>query len=204
VSKTINRLQQLKAKNLDRTSIVNVIGLGYVGLPFAVEKAKVGFQVIDIERNLFRTQQVNSAANYINDIDDKDLKAVVDSGHLKAVSGFEQVPSADVLVICVPTPLTKNMTPDLSYIEGVAREIANKLRPRQLITLESTTYPGTTDEVIRPILEKSGFKQGEDFFMRHSPERVGPGDQRYTTKNTNKVVGASDPDSLDVAMLFYK
>lgn len=195
---------QLKTKILDRTAVVGVVGLGYVGLPFAVEKAKVGFQVIGIEQNPQRADFVNAAKNYISDVDPKELEAVVASGKLQALCGFEQATRMDVLVICVPTPLSKNMTPDLSYIESVTRGLATELRPGQLITLESTTYPGTTDEVIRPVLERSGLKQGQDFFLGHSPERVDPGNQRYTTKNTNKVVGASDPVSLEIATLFYQ
>lgn len=195
---------RLKQKLVDRTAIVGVVGLGYVGLPFAVEKAKVGFQVIGIEMNPVRAEKVNCAENYIDDVDDDELKHVVYSGKLCAVTNFDGVASIDVIVICVPTPLTKNMTPDLSYVESVTCGIANCLRPGQLVTLESTTYPGTTDEVIRPVLEKTGLRQGQDFFLAHSPERVDPGNQRYTTKNTNKVVGASDPTSLDVATLFYQ
>jgi UDP-N-acetyl-D-glucosamine dehydrogenase len=195
---------QLKQKFIDRTAVIGVVGLGYVGLPFAVEKAKVGFQVIGIEMNPNRAEKVNAAENYINDVADDDLKQVVSIGKLKAVLGFDSIAEIDVLVICVPTPLTKNMTPDLSYVESVTRAIAKGLRPGQLVTLESTTYPGTTDDVIRPVLEESGLRQGTDFFLAHSPERVDPGNQRYTTKNTNKVVGASDPVSLDVAMLFYQ
>jgi UDP-N-acetyl-D-glucosamine dehydrogenase len=111
----------------------------------------------------------------------------------------------DVIVICVPTPLTKNLTPNLSYVENVTQEIAKHLKPGHLVTLESTTYPGTTDEVMHPVLEQtSGLKQGQDFFLAHSPERVDPGNQRYTTKNTSKVVGASDPHSLAAATLFYE
>jgi UDP-N-acetyl-D-glucosamine dehydrogenase len=195
---------ELKQKLTDRTAVIGVVGLGYVGLPFAVEKAKVGFKVIGIEMNPNRAEKVNTAENYINDVSDDDLKRVVSSGKLKAVLGFEAIGEIDVLVICVPTPLTKNMTPDLSYVESVTRGIAKGLRSGQLVTLESTTYPGTTDDVIRPILEESGLRQGTDFFLAHSPERVDPGNQRYTTKNTNKVVGASDPVSLDVAMVFYQ
>ncbi len=194
----------LKQKIIDRTAVVGVIGLGYVGLPFAVEKAKVGFQVIGIEQNPLRADQVNSAKNYIPDVDDEELKQVVTSGKLRATVGFEAVRDLDVLVICVPTPLSKNMTPDLSYVEGVTQNIAEGLRPGQLVTLESTTYPGTTDDVIRPVLESTGLQQGTDFFLAHSPERVDPGNQRYTTKNTNKVVGASDPASLAIATLFYQ
>jgi UDP-N-acetyl-D-glucosamine dehydrogenase len=195
---------KLKQKLVDRSAVIGVVGLGYVGLPFAVEKAKVGFQVIGIEMNPVRAGKVNCAENYINDVSDNELKKVVVSGKLKAVTSFELVGKIDVLVICVPTPLTRNLTPDLSYVESVTRSIATGLRLGQLVTLESTTYPGTTDEVIQPILEKTGLQQGTDFFLAHSPERVDPGNQRYTTKNTNKVVGASDPISLDVATLFYQ
>lgn len=198
-------LIDLEEKIKTHTAIVGVVGLGYVGLPFAVEKAKVGYQVLGIEQNPQRADRVNMADNYITDIKDEDLKEVVSSGNLKAVLGFERVREMDVIVICVPTPLTKNLTPNLSYIESVTYAIAQHLRPGQLVTLESTTYPGTTDEVMRPVLEQiSGLKQGEDFFLAHSPERVDPGNKRYTTKNTNKVVGASDPSSLEVATLFYQ
>lgn len=197
--------RQLQERIVNHTACVGVIGLGYVGLPFAVEKAKVNFPVIGIEQNPKRAEQVNQADNYISDVDDAELKAVVEAGKLKAYTSFDHVSKMDVIIICVPTPLTKNLTPDLSYIEKVTAEIAHHLRPGQLISLESTTYPGTTDEVMRPILEEcSGLKQGRDFFLAHSPERVDPGNQRYTTKNTNKVVGASDPLSREIAALFYQ
>ncbi|WP_413166738.1 nucleotide sugar dehydrogenase [Capilliphycus salinus ALCB114379] len=197
-------LNQLKNQIENRTAIVGIVGLGYVGLPFAVEKTKVGFQVLGVEQNPARTEKVNQAQNYISDVKDEELKQAVESGKLRAFTAFEPISDADVIVVCVPTPLTKNLTPDLSYIENVTKEIAHHLRPGQLISLESTTYPGTTDEVMKPILEKvSGLKQGEDFFLAHSPERVDPGNKRYTTKNTNKVVGASDASSLAVATLFY-
>lgn len=198
-------LESIKDKIKNHTATLSVVGLGYVGLPFAVEKAKVGFSVVGIEQNPIRAEKVNLADNYISDVKDEELKQVVASGKLKAVTNFDNVADSDAIVICVPTPLTKNLTPNLSYIESVTREIANHLRPGQLITLESTTYPGTTDEVMKPILEEvSGLKQGEDFFLAHSPERVDPGNKRYTTHNTNKVVGASDANSLDVAVLFYQ
>ncbi|MBS0015122.1 MAG: nucleotide sugar dehydrogenase [Arthrospira sp. SH-MAG29] len=198
-------LESIKDKIKNHTAVVSVVGLGYVGLPFAVEKAKVGFSVFGIEQNSIRADKVNRAENYISDVKDEELKQVVASGKLKAVTNFDKVAESDAIIICVPTPLTKNLTPNLSYIESVTTEIANHLRPGQLITLESTTYPGTTDEVMKPILEEiSGLKQGEDFFLAHSPERVDPGNKRYTTHNTNKVVGASDANSLDVAVLFYQ
>ncbi len=198
-------LLTLQEKIKTHTAIVGVVGLGYVGLPFAVEKAKVGFPVVGIEQNSIRVERVNTADNYIADVKDEDLKRVVSSGKLQAVVSFDRVAEMDVIVICVPTPLTNNLTPYLSYVEKVTQSIAKHLRPGQLVTLESTTYPGTTDEVMRSLLEEtSGLKQGQDFFLAHSPERVDPGNQRYTTKNTNKVVGASDPHSLEVATLFYK
>ncbi|MCT7974869.1 nucleotide sugar dehydrogenase [Laspinema olomoucense] len=205
MSQTPPALLTLQEKIKDRTAMVGVVGLGYVGLPFAVEKAKVGFRVLGIEQNPRRAEQVNQGDNYIGDVKDEELKQVVSSGHLQAVSSFDRVAEMDVIVICVPTPLTKNLTPNLSYIESVTEQISDRLRPGQLVTLESTTYPGTTDEVMRPLLEKtSGLQQGQDFFLAHSPERVDPGNQRYTTKNTNKVVGASDSHSLAVATLFYE
>lgn len=198
-------LDLLKDKIANKSAIVGVIGLGYVGLPFAVEKAKVGFSVIGVEQNPVRAERVNNADNYIGDVHDDDLDKVVNGGALRAVTSFDSIPEMDVIVICVPTPLTKNLVPDLSYVEGVTRSIASHLRRGQLVTLESTTYPGTTDDVMRPILEQfSGLRQGTDFFLAHSPERVDPGNKRYTTKNTNKVVGASDVDSLDVATHFYR
>lgn len=198
-------LLDLQDEIRNHTAIVGVVGLGYVGLPFAVEKSKVGFQVIGIERNPVRVERVNRADNYISDVKPEDLEQVVNSGNLRATTSFDSVSQMDVIIICVPTPLTKNLTPNLSYIENVTQEIAKRLKPGQLVTLESTTYPGTTDEVMQPILEQiSGLKLGQDFFLAHSPERVDPGNQRYTTKNTSKVVGASEPHSLAAATLFYE
>lgn len=198
-------LQALQQKIRDHTATVGVVGLGYVGLPFALEKAKVGFRVLGVEQNPARAAQVEQGHSYIADVKSEELSQVVTSGKLRATTDFDAITEMDVVVICVPTPLTKNLTPNLSYVESVTREIAQRLRPGQLVTLESTTYPGTTDEVMRPMLEQAtGLKQGQDFFLAHSPERVDPGNQRYTTKNTNKVVGASDPQSLAIAALFYE
>jgi UDP-N-acetyl-D-glucosamine dehydrogenase len=198
-------MKSLQEKIKSHEAVVGIVGLGYVGLPFAVEKAKVGFRVIGIEQNPVRAEYVNTANNYISDVKDDELEQVVKSGKLTATTDFSNVSKMDIIVICVPTPLTKNLTPNLSYIESVTQAISKHLRPGQLVTLESTTYPGTTDEIMRPILEKaSGLQQGKDFFLAHSPERVDPGNLRYTTKNTNKVVGASDPNSLEVSKLFYE
>lgn len=188
----------------DRTAKVGVVGLGYVGLPFAVEKAKVGFDVHGIDRNAERVAAVNQGQSYITDVKTATLEPLVRDGLIKAVTEFDIVDQLDVIVICVPTPLTPNLTPDLQYVENVTREIAARLRPGQFVVLESTTYPGTSEDVIQPILEESGLRVGEEFFLAHSPERVDPGNKRYTTKNTNKVVGANDPASLRVAETFYK
>jgi UDP-N-acetyl-D-glucosamine dehydrogenase len=205
MGKQTQNFLNLKNSIETKKAVVGIVGLGYVGLPFAIEKIKVGFQVLGIEQNLERVTQVNQGKSYINDVKEADLKEAVERGKLKAVANFDDIVQVDILVICVPTPLTINLTPDLSYIESVTKEIAARLRPGQLVTLESTTYPGTTDEIMKPILEtKSGLIQGEDFFLAHSPERVDPGNKRYTTKNTNKVVGASDPNSLEIATLFYE
>lgn len=186
-----------------RTALVGVAGLGYVGLPFAVEKAKMGFKVVGIDRNSRRVDMINRGENYISDVKDEELKESVDKGLISAVTGFDQAGDIDVLVIAVPTPLTKNLTPDLRFVESVTQQFAGFIRPGQLISLESTTYPGTTEEIILPILRKSGLDVEEDFFLAHSPERVDPGNQRYTTKNTNKVVGGVGPNSLEVAIAFY-
>ena len=196
--------ETLVQKINDHTAVVGVVGLGYVGLPLAVEKAKVGFRVIGVEQNPQRAAKINAGQNYIADVADADLAAVVADGRLSAATDFSRVAEMDVIVVCVPTPLTKNLTPDLRHIENVTREIAQHLRPGQLVSLESTTYPGTTDEVMLPILEGSGLKVEEDFFLAHSPERVDPGNQRYTTKNTSTIVGGVGPRSLDVAVAFYR
>lgn len=193
----------LLGKILNKTARVGVVGMGYVGLPFAVEKAKVGYDVVGIDRNAKRVERINRGVNYISDVADADLKEVVEKRLLRAVDDFSVVKDLDVIVIAVPTPLTKNLTPDLQYVENVTEEIAKYLRQGQLVSLESTTYPGTTEEIMLPILEKSGLKGEKDFFLVHSPERVDPGNKRYTTKNTSKVVGGLGPLSHELAIAFY-
>lgn len=197
------QLSALKARIYDHSALIGVVGLGYVGLPFAVEKAKVGYQVLGVEQNPVRAEKINRAENYIQDVKDDELRMLVDAGLLTAATGFSQVPDMDVIVICVPTTLTKNLMPDLQYVESVTRSIAPYLRPGQLVTLESTTYPGTTEEIMLPIFEATGLKVEEDFFLAHSPERVDPGNRRYTTKNTHKIVGGVGPVSLEIAVDFY-
>jgi len=189
----------------NRTALVGVVGLGYVGLPLAVEKAKVGFQVVGFDRNASRVASVNLGVNYIEDVLDAELRdLVLDHKRLEAATEWSRLGEMDAIVICVPTPLTRNLTPDLQFVEAVTREVARRLRPGQFVSLESTTYPGTTEEVIKPILESTGLREGEDFHLAFSPERVDPGNKRFTTRNTSKVVGAASPSSLEVALAFYR
>ena len=195
--------QTLLEKIRNHTARVCVAGLGYVGLPFAVEKGKMGFHVVGVDNKQERVDMVNRGINFISDVKDDELKDLVDRGLLSAVRSFEDAGDIDVLVIAVPTPLTKNLTPDLQSIENVTRLFAPFVRRGQLISLESTTYPGTTEEIMLPILESGGLKAEKDFFVAHSPERVDPGNPHYTTKNTTKVVGGVGPESLDVAYAFY-
>ncbi|MFZ5825013.1 MAG: nucleotide sugar dehydrogenase [Bacillota bacterium] len=187
-----------------KEALVAVIGAGYVGLPLAVEKAKVGFGVVCVEQNPNRAQMINEGRNYIRDVKDEELAKLVRDRLITATTSFAVLGEADVVIICVPTPLTENKDPDISYIVNVTREIASHLHVGQLISLESTTYPGTTEEVILPMLAPKGLRVGEDYFVSFSPERVDPGNARYTTKNTNKVVGGVTPACLDVATTLYQ
>ncbi len=195
--------EELKAKFKAHTAVVAVVGIGYVGLPLAVEKAKVGFPVIGVDRSEERVGMVNRGENYIRDVKDEELKEVVLDGRLRSSTDYSEINKADVVIICVPTPLTVHREPDLQYIENVTGEIAKHMRPGQLISLESTTYPGTTEEVILPKLAATGLEVGKDFFLVHSPERVDPGNKRYTTQNTNKLVGGVTEACTDVAAAFY-
>ncbi len=192
-------IQKIKKK----TAKVGVVGLGYVGLPFALEAAQAGYEVVGVERNPERVRKINQGRNYIDDIRETDLAREVSSGRLRAQVDFSGVEELDVVVIAVPTPLDKNLVPDLQYVKFVTQELAGHLRPGQLVSLESTTYPGTTEEVMQPILESSGLKADKDFFLAHSPERVDPGNKRWQTKNTAKVVGGVGPNSLEAALAFY-
>lgn len=194
----------LKNKIQQKTIQVGVIGMGYVGLPFLVEKARVGLKAVGIERVEARVMKIMQGESYISDVTDEDLSQLVQSKKLSATTDESVLKDCDVIVICVPTPLDKNHCPDLSFVTGASEQIAQHLRPGQLVSLESTTYPGTTEDVIKPILEKTGLCCGEDFFLAHSPERVDPGNKRFNTKNTNKVVGADDEKSLALAMAFYQ
>ncbi len=193
----------LKQKIEEHSAQIGVIGLGYVGLPLAVEKGKVGFTVLGFDINPARAAKVNAGENYIGDVKDSELKELADKGVLRATTDFSRLGECDVVIICVPTPLTITRDPDISYIEASTEQIAANLRKGQLITLESTTYPGTTQEVILPRLEQTGLKAGEDFFLAFSPERVDPGNKRFSTKNTSKVVGGVTPVCMEIAYTMY-
>ncbi|MDK2786479.1 MAG: UDP-N-acetyl-D-glucosamine dehydrogenase [Thermotoga sp.] len=194
----------LKEKLVNRTAVVGVIGLGYVGLPLAVEKAKAGYRVIGFDIQKKRVDMVNAGINYIGDVVDEELKDLVEKGMIRATTDFSELKNCDVATICVPTPLGKYKEPDLTYVINTAKEIAKYLHREMLVVLESTTYPGTTEEVVLPILESTGLKVGEDFYLAFSPERVDPGNRIYKTKNTPKVVGGVTEKCTELAKILYE
>ena len=197
-------MSDLKKKLQDKTAVLGVVGLGYVGLPLAVEKAKAGYRTLGFDIQDEKVDMVNAGENYIGDVVNEDLEEIVRSGKLTATTDYSQVASADVVAICVPTPLDDHQQPDISYVESSARSIVPYMHKDMLIVLESTTYPGTTEELLKPILESSGLKVGKDFFLAFSPERVDPGNLIYNTKNTPKVVGGITPECTDIAATMYE
>ena len=194
----------LKDKIIDRSATVGVIGLGYVGLPLAVEKAKAGFKVIGFDIQESKVKMVNEGHNYIGDVVNADLEKIVSDGHLRATVDFDELSNCDVVAICVPTPLDIYKQPDLTYVINSTKDVAKRLHKDMLVVLESTTYPGTTEDVMKPILEETGLICGKDFYLAFSPERVDPGNLRFKTKNTPKVVGGVGPESTEVARLLYE
>ena len=196
--------KQLLTKIKNKAAVLGVIGLGYVGLPLAVEKAKAGYKTIGFDIQEKKVHWVNEGRNYLGDIIDSDLKKVVDEGLLQATSDFSFVKDIDTVCICVPTPLDIYQQPDLSYVKNSTENIAKYLHPGMLVILESTTYPGTTEELIKPILEKnSGLKCGKEFFLAFSPERIDPGNPWYKVRNTPKIIGGVTPDCTEVAEYLY-
>jgi UDP-N-acetyl-D-glucosamine dehydrogenase len=187
-----------------KLSSVGVIGLGYVGLPLAVGFAEAGLTVRGVEQSPDKVNRVNAGDSYIDDVESARLRTVVESGALTASTEFAALRDCDAVVVCVPTPLTINKVPDVSYIESVSRSLAPYLHQGELVVLESTTYPGTTDEVMLPILESAGLKAGVDFYLAFSPERVDPGNAHYNILNTPKVVGGLDAASTERACTLYR
>lgn len=201
----MNMKERLLEKIAKRDITVGVVGLGYVGLPLAVEKAKAGFKTIGFDVQEEKVKMVNEGHNYIGDVVNEDLKELVESCMMKATSDFSFVKDVDFIAICVPTPLDKHQEPDISYVKSSTEAISKHLSRDTMVVLESTTYPGTTEELLLPILEEgSGLKCGEDFYLGFSPERVDPGNLIYKTKNTPKVVGAVGKDATEVISAMYR
>ena len=192
-------------KIANKEIVVGVVGLGYVGLPLAVEKAKAGFQTIGFDVQNEKVDMVNAGKNYIGDVVDDDLSDLVKNGMLSATTDFSFIKDVDFVAICVPTPLDTHQQPDISYVKASSEAISKHLRKGTMVVLESSTYPGTTEELVRPILEEgSGLVCGTDFYLGFSPERVDPGNAVYHTKNTPKVVGAIGKDATEVIAAMYR
>jgi UDP-N-acetyl-D-glucosamine dehydrogenase len=181
-----------------------VIGLGYVGLPLAVEFAHAGYEVVGLDIHAGKVEAITAGTSYIPDVPDADVARLVSSGRLHATADFSAIARLDTVNICVPTPLRKTKDPDVSYMVAAVTEVARYLHPGMLVILESTTYPGTTEELARPILEATGFKAGRDFFLAFSPERVDPGNPHFNTANVPKVVGGTTPACAGLSRALYE
>ena len=200
---TLGTAKCLEEKIRARQAKVGIAGLGYVGLPLAVEFAKAGFDVTGIDLSDSKVQRINAGDSYVGDIPNSALAPLVKSGKLKATTDFSAIRDLDTVNICVPTPLRKTKDPDMSFIVSACGEIAKFFHAGMLVILESTTYPGTTDELVLPMLEQGGLKVGKDFFLCFSPERVDPGNPKYNTSNIPKVVGGVTPACSEMGRLFY-
>jgi len=194
---------ELKAKIENKRANIGIIGQGYVGLPLAVEFAKVGFSVTGFDTDDKKVASINKGISYILDVPSKDVRELVALGKLKATSDTRLLNKMDAIIICVPTPLRKTKEPDISYILSASEAIAKNKRKGQLVILESTTYPGTTEEIILPKLDGDGSKVGKDFFLAFSPERVDPGNPEYKTRDITKIVGGVTPNCTELARLLY-
>jgi len=198
-----NNAEILKRKIKTKKAKIAVIGLGYVGLPLAMTFARKGFRVIGIDINDERVKKIAMGISYISDISNKELKGLLRLERFAVTSDFATVRDADGVIICVPTPLRQKKTPDMSYIRNAVKRIENNIRPGQIIVLESTTYPGTTREILLPLLESGGLKEGKDFYLAFSPERIDPGNKFYKTENTPKIIGGISGKSTEIAKLLY-
>ncbi len=194
----------LKARIASKRARIAVIGLGYVGLPLAVNFAKKGFRVLGLDTDTDRVRNIQKKISYILDVPRRELAAVVASGHLLAATTFEVLRTVDCIIICVPTPLKRKYTPDITYILSAVRTICKYIKKDTLVVLESTTYPGTTEELIKPELEKSGLKSGKGFFLAFSPERIDPGNKTHDVTNIPKVVGGLTPEGGELTKLLYE
>ena len=194
---------KLEEKIRDKSAKIGIVGLGYVGLPLAVAFSEAGFQVLGIDIQQKRVDTVNRGQSYIADVSDERLQAVIANNRLQATTEQGKLKETDAICICVPTPLTKTKDPDLTYVVHESKEVSKYLQPGQLIILESTTYPGTTREVVLPILESSELRGGIDFYLAYSPERVDPGNKKYSIRNTPKIVGGINSQSTELARVLY-
>jgi len=197
----MNKLQKLIK---DKNAKIAIIGLGYVGLPLAVGFAEKGFSVLGLDSDKSKVEKINKGQSYIKDIPSSDLEKIIKKRNLSATTDKKILKQVDVIIICVPTPLDKHNQPDISLLQNATKTISKFIKKNQLIILESTTYPGTTREVLLPILEKSGLKVGQDFFLAFSPERIDPGNKKYTVKNIPKVIGGITPEGSKLTSLLYK
>lgn len=195
--------EALATKIRTRQAKCGIVGLGYVGLPLAVELGKVGFAVTGFDVAAAKVEQIEAGASYIQDVHGDDVAALVQSGQFRATTDFARISEMDTINICVPTPLRKTKDPDMSFIVSACEEIARYLKPGTLVILESTTYPGTTDELVKPMLERAGLRVGQEIFLCFSPERVDPGNPHFQTKNIPKVVGGTTPECTELGMLLY-
>ena len=203
-TRVVSQAEILENKILDRSATIAIIGVGYVGLPLAVEFGRVGFKVTGIDIDPVKIETVNAGKSDVDDVKDYQVKELTDLKRLKCTDDFSVLKGIDCVAIAVPTPLNKTKDPDVSSILSAVAEIRKYLQPGQLIVLESTTYPGTTEELIKPMLEEVNLKVGKDIFLAFSPERVDPGNAKYRTHNTPKVVGGTTPNCLKVAKTLYK
>ena len=203
-SQALGLRREIKRRIRSRSAKVGIVGLGYVGLPLAIEMAREGYQVTGIDLSKEKVNLINDGISYIPDIPSELVASFVAGDKLRATQSLAAVADLDTINICVPTPLRKNKDPELSYVIAAVEVIRNHIQPGQLIILESTTYPGTTREVVLPILEESGLRAGTDFFLAYSPERVDPGNSTYHTRNIPKVVGGVTPRCAEMAVLFYR
>ena len=201
---TENIKDVLSEKIADRKIVAGVIGLGYVGLPLAVAIAKAGFRTLCFDVKKEKVDSVNKGCSYIGDVAGSDLNILVGKGMLSATTDFRALDKADFVVICVPTPLDARRQPDISYVESSVKSVAEYLRKGMMVVLESTTYPGTTEELVKPILESTGLKSGKDFYLGFSPERVDPGNAAYNTQNIPKVVGGHGADATELISSMYE
>ena len=200
----MNLKDSIMKKISEKRIAIGIIGLGYVGLPLAVAFARKGVKVLGFEKSAKKAQAVNEGRNYIADIADDEVKELSTSMKLSATMDFSRIAEVNAVIVCVPTPLDKYKKPDMSFIEAACKDIGKYMKPGTFISLESTTYPTTTEEFMKPIIEKqSGLKEGVDFWLCFSPERIDPGNKTYKTANTPKVIGALGPEAQEIALALY-